>query len=55
MNFGPSSNIRLPAQIDVDVAGKPLGSEPACPMFSWVKNHQTLDILIPDGEFFKHQ
>lgn len=42
-------------QIDRDVAGKPMGTEPACPVFSWVKNQETMDILIPDGEFLKHQ
>jgi hypothetical protein len=42
-------------QINRDVADKPMGTEPACPVFSWVKNHETMDILIPDGEFFKHQ
>ena len=27
----------------------PLGQEPLCPMFSWVKAATHYDILIPDG------
>ena len=27
----------------------PLGREPLCPMFSWVKARTHYDILIPDG------
>ena len=51
----PTQDFHLPLQINRDVAAKPMGTEPACPMFSWIKNHETMDILIPDGEFFKHQ
>ncbi len=27
----------------------PLGREPLCPMFSWVKARTHYDILVPDG------
>jgi len=42
-------------QVNHDLGAFPLGSEPACPIFSWVKDANSLDILVPDGDFHKHR
>ena len=48
----PLARAKCTAQVQHHEQGNksvPLGREPLCPMFSWVKSRSHYDILVPDG------